>query len=284
MPIEKITTFSRFAFSFSLVCLAAAIAYFSWSLINVSKNIAPILNQVDDSAVLIQDIIEQVDDVNQQIPDILERVDAINRQIPNILETVDKVNASIPLITEETAAIRNEVPAILEETAAIRGEIPAILDEVAEVRTLVPNVVEEVGLVRESIPPTLDRVDDLIENARRAGREVTEGATTGVFTGIIKMPFSLAKGIGNTIFPGMDVSEKDRKEVVKKIQQLANSGQPGDSVTWKGSKGAEGQIVLLRDTEHNGLSCRVLEVLPKEIGGGPITLCKTKNDEWKLAK
>ncbi len=46
----------------------------------------------------------------------------------------------------------------------------------------------------------LDRVDDLISQAKVAGQEASSGAVTGIFQGIITAPFVIVGNAGQSVF------------------------------------------------------------------------------------
>ncbi|WP_143247535.1 hypothetical protein [Agaribacterium haliotis] len=290
---------ARFALAFAISMLAAALAYFGWSLDRVARQMPAILQGVDNSSGTIDAVVEQVKHINQQVPDILKRVDDINEQVPGILAQVDKVQQQIPDILQqvqavekniapmlaESAALRAELPAILAEVEAVRNTVPSVLDEASAYRELVPSVLDESERIRAMVPPTLSRVEGIVASADQVGKNASEAAVQGFFTGIIKTPFKIAKDISTSMLPDADLSKSDKDAIASALRELIEHPEEGAKTSWYNPKsGKRGEIVLLNIFTKNGLECRSIELLPREImkGKGPVTLCKDKNNTWQV--
>jgi surface antigen/archaellum component FlaC len=306
---DKARLIASYLFSLSLFALASSIAYFTYEMAMVSKQIPDILMRIDNTTEKVEPVIADVGEIIDLVPGILKEVEEIRKIIPPILEEVKQTRKMIPPILSEVEQTRNQVPAIVKESQAIRGELPAILasadkasDAVADVskqveatRPLIPKVLKEVETTRESIPPMMDRADQLIEKAHIAGKEASQGAVTGFFSGIIKAPFELVGDAGRSI-SGM--TEHEAKHYTDKDFQLnqaaslvlLNNASVGDEQKWENTESGNHGIVLLKDIytkgEYSDIKCRTLvtsfykqDELIKEV---PRSFCKNEEGKWAL--
>ena len=295
----------------SLFALAGSIVYFTYQVAMVSKQIPDILLSINATSEKVEPIIGDVGQIIELVPDILKEVEETRKMIPSILNEVEQTRKMIPSILNEVEQTRNQIPAVLKESEAIRGELPALLasadkasDAVADVskqveatRPLIPEVLKEVKATRESIPPMMDRADEMIEKARVAGKDASEGAVTGFFSGIIRAPFALVGDAGRSI-TGM--SEKEAKHYTDKdikLNQeasliLLNNGSKGDEQKWNNAESGNNGILKLSDIYSQGeyaeIDCRTLITkyykdgkLFKEV---PRSFCKNEEGKWDLDK
>ncbi len=295
--------------SLSLFALAGSIVYFTYQVAVVSKQIPDVLLRIDTTSEKVEPIIGDVGEIIELVPDILKEVEEIRKLIPPILSEVEQTRKIIPPILNEVEQTRKQIPAVLKESEAIRGELPAVLasadkasNAVADVskqveatRPLIPEVLKEVETTRESIPPMMDRADELIEKARVAGKEASEGAVTGVFSGIIRAPFALVSDAGESI-SGM--SSKEAKQYTEKDFQLnkaaslslLNAGSKGEEKKWNNPESGNHGIVRLSDIYSQGeyaeIDCRelLIKFYKKGEKSKEVTrsLCKNENGEWAL--
>ena len=244
---DKASLVASYLFSLSLFALAGSVVYFTYEVVIISKQIPGILLRVDTTSEKLEPIINDVGNIIDLVPPILKEVEAIRKSIPPILKEVEQTRKMIPPILSEVEQTRKQIPAVLKESAAIRGELPAVLasadkaskavagvaKQVEATRPLIPEVLKEVETTRESIPGMMDRADGLIEKARVAGKEASQGAVTGIFSGIIMAPFSLVADAGRSI-TGMteeeakQLDEKDFELIEKASLQLLNNGTKGE--------------------------------------------------------
>ncbi|WP_370980052.1 hypothetical protein [Agaribacterium sp. ZY112] len=295
------STNSRFAIAGAVSCLAAAIAYFSWTVHSVSQQLPLILSGLDNSGATIEGVVGEVKRVNDQIPDILKRVDAINEQVPDILKQIDSVQTQIPAILKQVEAVEQNIKPILAESAALRAELPSLLKEVELVRkslpsiieesqgyrTLAPQILKESADIRASIPPTLTRVEGIVASADQVGKNASEAAVQGFFTGLIKTPFRMAKNAGEAILPGSGLDPDDKQAIIEAMNKLMLHPDAGSSEAWSNPQsGHHGYIVLKEIHGSSKGECRDVEIHPQSIvkGHGNITLCKDKSGIWQLKK
>jgi hypothetical protein len=210
-------------------------------------------------------------------------------------------------VLKEVALTREQVPAVLKQVEAMRKGIPLILasadkasdavvvisKEVEAIRPLIPEVLKEGETTRESIPPMMDRADRLIEKASVAGKEASQGAVTGVFSGIIMAPFSLVADIGHGI-TGMSEEEakvfddRDFELIKQATLELLNNGAKGDARKWSNPASGNNGIIRLIETYNKGefaeYDCRTLraELYKKDklIKKTTRSFCKNDNNQW----
>lgn len=293
----------------SLFALAGSIVYFTYQVAVVSKQIPDILQRIDTTSEKIEPIIGEVAQIIDLVPPILKEIEETRKLVPPILKEVEQTRNMIPPILVEVEQTRKQVPAVLKESEAIRSELPALLasadkasaaiadvsKQVAATRPLIPVVLKEVETTRESIPPMMDRADQLIEKARVAGKEASEGAVSGVFSGIIRAPFALVGDAGRSI-TGLTRDEA-KKYTDKDFQlnqdaslQLLNTGKKGDEQTWKNTKSGNHGILVLSDIYSEGefseTECRTLNITLYKDGKlfkqADRSFCKNEEGKWDL--
>lgn len=321
--IDLLASASRFA-------IAAAIVYFAWQLAQISGNLPGILQSVDDVSQNIEPALSEVSliraeisEVRKLVPEILSEVSAVREQIPPVVAEVGAVRNSIPTILERIEAIEKQIPPLLQQvdrtTAVIdqtQRQIPDILaisdraiasvDQTRkEVAPLVPGVLDEVRLTREKIDPTLDRVDELVEDAyvkaqraitsaQAAGQGASEGAVKGLFTGIIKLPFQLVGTLASPITKNIDndvarqITEKDLELMVDAGNRAFEGGKVDRERRWENpNSGNSGSITIVRYFEHRGLECieaRVRISNPRrELQDKLNEFCRNADGRWTLA-
>ena len=304
---EKLRLLASLLLPLSLFSMAAALAYFTYELSTVSRQIPDILERIDSTSENIEPVLDEVGNILDLVPPILKEIEETRKLIPPILEEVEQTRKMILPILSEVEQTRKQIPAVLKESEAIRGELPAVLasadkasgavagvsKQVEATRPLVTDVLQEVATTREAIPPMMDRADVLIEKARVAGQQASEGAVTGLFTGIIRAPFSMVASAGRSI-SGLTEEEakifndKDLSLVQQTSLYLLNNGSKGDKREWENTEtGNHGTVQLLRiysEGEYSDIDCRSLKIaLYKQdefVKEGQRSFCKNEKGEW----
>lgn len=292
--------------SSSLFALAIAIAYFGYqislvtsklpdildSVNNTANQIEPVLNEINEIKEFIPPILDETGRIRELVPDILEEVAATRESIPPVLKEVAATRETIPLILDEVSATRKAVPPILDEVEKTRKELPAILKTVDNATTTLNNTNKEIEATRNAINPALDRAEAMIADAKTIGKKTTEGAITGVVTGVVKTPFSLL-GFGPSS-PEDDVtglsafSDKDKKIAENALAKLTLK-PVGSTQEWNNPEtGLSGKITYVSDYESKGKDCVVLRNQAmkggKQIVNKQFGMCRDENDAWKLDK
>ena len=290
----------------AMFSLAAALVYFTVGLLQVTREIPPILKTVQEVNQQIAPVIDEVTEIRELIPPILDEVKATREAVPPILAEVRASRKWADPVVREYARTNEQIPAILAEVKATREAVPPVLKtvdnaadatrtlsgEIRATRPLIPEILTEVEKTREAIPPMLDRADELIANARVAGKEASRGAVTGVFSGILMAPFVFVGDVGRRLV-GVSGDEADKLSkddyamVEAATSDMLNSGRIGDRKSWSNKiTGSSGYVRLLDisedfDTEHE---CRELEIMVQLKGEilskKTITLCQNDRGEW----
>jgi ABC-type transporter Mla subunit MlaD len=290
----------------SIFCLAGALVYFAYQASMISSQIPAILGSIEKTSEKVGPVVNEVAKIREQIPEILAEVEEVRKLVPPILEEVAQTRNAIPPILNEVAASRQTIPPILKESEQLRNELPAVLKSVDNVswalvqtnkqlesyRPLAPEAINEIQLTREAIDPTLDRLDRMIERARAAGREASEGAVTGVFTGILAAPFRIVGGISSS-FSGLSqneakyFSESELAEYGEKIGELLKTGKEGDTTKWtSNSSDARGEFTIKEVYSRDGRKCEIVLARAwkdgKRVVNKTYDLCLNDNNEWEL--
>ena len=291
----------------SIFALSGAMVYFTWQISQVVQQLPGILVTVDRTTEKVAPVIDDVTRVVDLMPDILDEVTEIRKLVPPVIDQVDAVTKQVPPILKQVELTRQQVPPILKESAAIRKELPTMLAtadrasaSVSEISTQVeaalPRVdraLDEVKITRESVPGTLDRVDGLIDKARDAGKEASQGAVTGFFSGIIMAPFSLVADVGRsiaglTVEEARDFTEQDLELNKQAALLLLNQGELGDTQKWQnensGNNGVVSVIDIYKGGEYSDLGCRKLRFeyyqSGKRLTDTERAFCKNDDGEW----
>lgn len=276
----------RLVLPLALICLAAAIAYFSYALLRVVDAMPDLLKELDRTSTSIAPVVAEADALLRLVPEVLEEIAAVRAAIPAILDEVKQVRKTIPPVLSEWRATRKEtIPPILQESAALRDSLPALLVESQGYRTLVPQVLDESEQIRAVVPVALTRVERIVTDAQGLASTAGEGAVTGLFTGILKTPFSLVSSAGDALFnrlPGLD--DADRKLLERTSAALLVDGASGDRKAICGKGAVTGFVVIARDYQRAGRHCRDLRFDLKK-GNKRVTVpdmvvCRQADGTW----
>jgi archaellum component FlaC len=297
---------ATYVLALSLFCLAGALIYFSLKVSEVTQSLPTILDSVEQASAKIEPVLEEVNEIRVLIPPILEEVKQTRLLVPPILEEVRKTREIIPPILEEVEQTRKQVPAILEEVAATRKQIPAIIkatdktsdsvvtasQEIAATRKIIPDILDQVEKTREAIPPMLDKADQIVAEAKQAGKEASEGAVAGVFTGIIKAPIKMVGDFSKSVLGSMGkgvkgFSDDDREMITKLGNELLASGVKGDSRSWINPKNDnENTVSIVEEKTIKSRECKVLRVETsagdKMLINKDMTACPVGESEWEV--
>jgi len=313
--VDLLASASRFA-------IAAAIIYFAYQLAQINDNVPVITHSVDQVSQHIEPVLEEVKairleivEVRKLVPDVLAEVAEINevrKQIPLVVAEVAEVRLQIPTIIAQVESIKQQIDPILQRVDKIvvvvddtQRQIPQIISTADNAIVAINDTREEIKLTRESINPTLDRVDDLVEDAyfkaqdtittaEGAGKKASEGAVSGFFTGLIKLPFKLIGSLASPIVDSLDVNVA-RKLTEKDIELLAEAGtraikskNTGKERRWDNPKSENsGSITIISRYQLQGFECVEARVRisrkGKQIGDDLEKFCLNEKNEWVSA-
>ncbi len=319
-PIDHIANISRFA-------IAAAIFYFGYQLAQVGQQVPrvadsvetvsqqveptlaevarvraemaeiralvpPILDEVAAVRAQVPPVVDEIGQLRQQVPDILQRVDTLESRIDPILERVDRSLATL----ESTQA---QIPQILSTADKAVATVDETRDTLAP---LVPQTLEEIRLTREAVDPALDRVQIIVDDAyvkaqdtiQGAGRQASEGAVTGFFTGILKLPFKLVGTIASPIVKTIDpdvarlLDEKDLELMVEAGRESNEPDKLGKAISWKNpGSDMSGSITTLEKFSIEGRECTRARIVivqrNRKLADEVDKFCLDDDGKWKLA-
>ena len=334
--INTIIAASRFA-------IAAAIVYFAYQLAQINDNVSvamaladQVSKQIEPALLEAKEIRVEIAEVRKLVPDVLAEVSEVRKQIPVVVNEIARVRQQIPPVLDEVEQIRGQIPPILAQLNSIETQIDPILKRIdktvavvdktqrqipqiidmadnaiaslnqtrGEVVLLVPPVLDEIRLTREKIDPSLDRLDDLVEDAYfkatdaigaadKAGQEASEGVVKGFFTGLIKLPFELVGTLASPIVNSIDqdvakqLTEKDIELMIELGNRAYKSARIDKEYRWENSdSGNSGSITLLRQFQSEGRECTETRVTVnnkrKEIMDEVNNYCLDAEGKWSL--
>ena len=322
--VENLASLSRFA-------LAAAIFYFAFQLYQINQNVPAISQsfdrvsrQVEPSLEESQAIREELAEFRILIPSLLERVDKsvaviddTQRQIPQIisateqaLAVISKTQQQVPqiiVIAENTVAALNEtqqqIPQIVNTAENAIAALNLTRDELMP---YIPLTLEEVRLMRKTMEVSLDRIEILIDDANDkamnailmagdAGKKASEGAVSGFFTGLIKLPFKLVGTLASPIVNKIDadvakkLTEKDLELIAEASEQAVEAKKIGHAWQWKNpDSGNSGSLTITRKYEIRSHVCVEVQIRVSINGNEkmnkPDNFCLNKDKKWVEAE
>ncbi|TQV75552.1 hypothetical protein FLL45_11595 [Aliikangiella marina] len=233
--------------SLSLLALAGAITYFAASLRDINSSLPQ--------------IIDTVEKVNQNIAPLVAEAADIKKQIPAILKESEQIRVSINETIKEAEKLNSQLPVALTESKNWRILVPIIVKEAELARETLNSGIQEINLVRQEIPVSITRVESLITESRNIGKETSEGAVAGVFSGALRAPFELIAGIGNSVFSIFKSEEiildnSDKEMILETVQALINASEFGKTTAWKNpATTRSGEITLVNATTIKKARC-----------------------------
>jgi surface antigen len=322
--VENLASLSRFA-------LAAAILYFAFQLYQINQNVPAISQsidrisqQVEPSLEEVQFILEEIAEIRKLIPSLLERVDksvavldATQRQIPQIINATEMALVVISQTQQQIPQILSTTENALTAINLTQQQIPQIVNTAEnaiaalnltrdELMPYIPLTLEEVRLMRKTIQDSLDRIEILIDDANDkalnvillaedAGKKASEGAVSGFFTGLVKLPFKLIGTMASPIVKSIDadvakqLTEKDL-ELMATASKKAVEAKKIDR-TWKWNNpesGNSGSLTIIRKYEIRSHVCVEVQVHisidGKEKMNEPDDFCLNKDKKWVRAE
>ncbi len=307
------------AISVAILCLALSLCYFTYELSQIRKQIPEILIATESTTARVEPALQQLNEVRDLVPPILEEVARVRVLVPDILREIESTRNSINPILNEVAEIRAVIPTIVDEIAAVRGTVPVIVEEVEQVKAEMPNILKtvdnasdaikqtanevealrpliseaitEVEITRNSIPSTLDRVDSLIVKADIAGQKATEGAVTGIFTGVLKTPFKLFGGFSDLRVDkdviGIQSFSKEDVDLASEALQRIDSNRSGSNATWSNpNTNMRGTLTLVKTYKANGRRCATIKndawKKDNQVARKQFDICRNENGEWRV--
>ncbi len=279
--MEKLKILSQLLLAAGLLALSIAIVSFTLEVSKVRQDLPAVIAQLDSLVEKLEPAVNSVEQIGQKIPSIVAQIEQVQRHIPAILAEVAEVRHTIPSILAESKSIRQDIPQVLTrvdntltqapnllaEVENVRLALPAVsksLDkaaqsinqasvEVAKLTPQIPGILKELEQVRLAAPQILVQANQLVVNAKDIGAEAGQGAVEGIIGGILRSPFSLVSGLGDSlssrlgIKQGTGLTEDDLELVSKATELLVTSGKIGDSQSWKNKDNGNSGLVSLKN-------------------------------------
>lgn len=282
---------ATYTLAVSLFSLAAAFVYFTIGLTHLANQAPAILDGIEKTSKQIEPVLKEFYKIRELIPPIVTEVKEIRKQIPDILHEVKQVRTLVPPVLEEVKLTREAVPPILVEVKKTREAVPPILVEVKKTREAVPPILVEVKKTREAIPAMLTEVDNLLNNAGNIVKKSSEGAVSGVLTGIIKAPFKLIGGAGKSLFGGHSnkLTEKDRQLSEATALRILSSVNIGKTESWSNPDSGNNGVITLKEIKTiSNRQCKVVNFTINIKNSDPvnddITACLNDENKWEVLK
>lgn len=235
---------------------------------------------------------------------------------------LSRVVDNLPVIEQSLSHVSQQVPPVVEEVEQVRLEITAIRQQIPQVLSvaeqavatannaekkitkMLPEVLTEIRLTREKIDPTLNRVDvlidkastkveDAISKAEGAGQEASEGAITGLLSGILKLPFNLIGTLASPILTNIEpditkqLTQKDIKLMGEAGKHASKSQKLEEAHQWNNPEsGNSGAITILRRFELEQEYCVKVKININKHGSSIMekieNFCRNKDGKWEL--
>ena len=296
MKSSKIQFFiivSRFALAAGLVFLSASIFHFGQTIKSMESSLPTIAEKTQTASESVQaaaieirriipfvpDIIEETKQTRETIPKMLAQTEVIMNRAVDAVAMVSAIHESVPAILEESKQVR-------QESKQIRQELPAILNELSASREIVAQTTVEIENVRQSLPGTLNHLDTLLDKADKTGKRASEGAVSGVLTGIVKAPYSIVKGLGKGVFDKeVIITDEDRQVIRKKVLIALEEKKVGDVVLFENDNSAfQGFIEVAAIDKRGGSHCRTLRIsVVEHVDKVLKRFCFDEHEGWVLS-
>jgi len=291
--------------SAALFSLAVAICYFGYQLAQISSQFVLVEQALATVDRQLPQILQESQEIRKQVASTTQVVEGISQQIPAILNQLDQTTQTladyeghVPSVVEQVASINTNVaqftphiPELLASTRQMSKTIDDTNETMRQITPLVPEVLEEVATTREELPGLLDRVDTLVANAKDIGSKTTQGAVSGIFTGILRAPVDL---LGSLASPFTQQFDKSTTEVLKeedyfqlnqaieRAWQLETDNQP---VSWQTKNDNRGNVTIVKRTSENcfvaRISIQVKNKKKRKADTREIAMCRTKKGTFE---
>lgn len=199
-------------------------------------------------------------------------------------EAINQTEAALA----ESAYVRQSISDSLDRIDAAIKTSDDLIREMQQLRTETANeILKESAALRKEIPLYLDRAERMIASIDSAGKRASEGAVTGLATGILKTPGALLKNLGQ-VFSGIPKMTSEDKDVLAVefayILDQAVVGTTRDF--YVPQTGRRGTITLRMATELDTQSLRVVELQSGLPGSKSqqleLTISRNHGEDWKL--
>ena len=263
MNIKK--NFPSLIIALSLFSLSIAIVSFTLEVRNLAKILSPSQgNNIKDKELVIRDILSEVSEVRKLLPDILDQVEKTRSIIPTVLAEFKETRMALPGIHKSIDNVHSSINKFSEQ-------VPNISKEISQITKMEHN-----------IPSHLDRIEDIIDEAKNLGKESSKGVVSGLLTGLLSLPLDFVSGfIPDTT---IKLSRTDNRLLREAAEKLLVVGKLNVVEYWenKASKNSGSIKIMKVINEEN---CRSFEIKVSHKKNVKlvknIDVCKDKKGQWK---
>jgi surface antigen/uncharacterized protein YoxC len=255
------------------ILLAAAIALLAYSLIQIATQIPNALKLVDQTTKSLEKFQPQIDAILVQVDSINKRIPAVLTQIEQVVVESDKYSSQIPAVLthlskleQQVAAIDKQLPAILTRIDNAVATTDNTTKEIAKWRPHSSEYIKQLEYSREDIPNYLTRVEDIavdaqiiISDAKTIGSENSSGLVTGLFKGVVTLPFKVVSNLTGIVDSSSKSAKYLTEEDIASMQESAITVLTSTTLTekhWRNkSSGHYGKVNKGNGFEKKGKQC-----------------------------
>jgi surface antigen len=268
--------------------LAAALVTLALALILLTRELAHWRSHVPDVMAQSTSWQKQTSGIQDQTAQLQPKIEAALTVTHDVVMEAERVRREIPPMLREIERARQTVSAVLPRVDGailridgIEQTLPEVLktanEAVAEVKRAndaLPTVIQEVRAVRTEAEQLVAHAEKVVRDSRKAGKEASEGAVAGIFTGVFKLPFTpverLRHSHQDTLSFEQQLSDQDRDIVRERSVAALSDRKLGSVYPWHNDKsGHSGTITVLSAYKRQGRPCREVSyrvLLKGELG------------------
>ncbi len=308
-------------FSYSQALLALAIAYFAFSLIQISQQIPTIVEIIDKTNITVDkvtpqipNILSRVDDINKQVADVVAEVALVrvllDKQVPDILTQVALTRPVVDSVVTESIQYSQQLPALMQyltkierQITRLEKQIPLILkridnvvqttksttNEIAKWRPHSTQYIEQIKHSRLDIPHYLTRAEFIVADAKTIGKEASSGLFVGLLKGALTLPFDVISGLTGIVDPNSKSAKHlnflDISLMQEKTIELLNDKQKTKIIWQNKESGNRGTIAKKSEFDKNNMICHQVtftNYFDKESEIIIDLMCRGTDGLWKV--
>lgn len=275
---------SRLTLSLAIFMMSLSILYFSWVIYSVNASIPMVADKIEQASNAVNSAVNQVNTLSNDISAGLIEFEKINALIPKILSESAEVRSQTNLVLLKASEFNDRIPSLLDESRNIRESIPLILEDIARTRDTVDKSMAELRRLREEIPGLMADANALIEKADKAGIKASEGAVSGVFTGIVKAPYNIIRNV--VIKEGSGTREltvRDRSILTGTVKKLLRNDTLGERLKFENEvTNLTGFVELVSQSSEENEPCRSVRIVIGKSYDLTKRICQDADKQWYL--
>jgi surface antigen len=246
----------------------------------IQDQAAQLQPRLDAALTVTQDVVAETARVRREIPPMVREVERARRTVDAVLPRVDGALSRID-------DVERTLPEVLETAKEAVAEAKRANDAL-------PGIIEEVRATRAEAEQLVANAEQVVRNSRKAGKEASEGAVAGVFTGVFKLPFTsvaqLRRSRQDTLDFERELTDQDREMIRARSREALADPSLGSPFPWRNEQsGNSGAITAQRAYVRKGRPCRELAYVVQLRAGehqAHLELCKEsagdRAGEWQV--